>query len=52
MMIALHKNARTTPALRAEMAASSETAAAVAQRYGVFTPLLRLLVSNEVLYVD
>ena len=35
MMIALHKNARTTPAIRAEMAASSETAAALALRYGV-----------------
>ena len=35
MMIALHKNARTTPATRAEMAASSETAATLALRYGV-----------------
>ena len=35
MMIALHKNARTTPAIRAEMAASSETAATLALRYGV-----------------
>ena len=28
MLIALHKNARTTPAVRAEIAASSETASA------------------------
>lgn len=35
MMIALHKNARTTPATRAEMAASSQTAATLALRYGV-----------------
>lgn len=35
MMIALHKNARTTPATRAEIAASSETAATLALRYGV-----------------
>ena len=35
MMIALHKNARTTPAVRAEIAASSETAAVLAARYGI-----------------
>ncbi len=35
MLIALHKNARTTPALRAEIAASSETAPVLAQRYGI-----------------
>lgn len=35
MMIALHKNARTTPAIRAEMAASSDSAASLAQRFGV-----------------
>ena len=35
MQIALHKNARTTPAVRAEIAASSETAAVLAQRYGI-----------------
>jgi hypothetical protein len=33
--IALHKNARTTPATFAEMATSSETAATLALRYGV-----------------
>ena len=30
MMIALHKNARTTPAIRAEIAASGDSAAALA----------------------
>ena len=35
MMIALHKNARTTPAVRAEIAASNETARVLAQRFGV-----------------
>ena len=35
MLIALHKNARTTPAVRAEIAASTETAPVLAQRYGI-----------------
>ena len=35
MLIALHKNARTTPAVRAEIAASSETAPVLAQRFGI-----------------
>lgn len=35
MIIALHKNARTTPAVRAEIAASNETAGVLAARYGV-----------------
>ena len=35
MLIALHKNARTTPAVRAEIAASSETASALARRFGI-----------------
>src|SRR3990167_8422643 len=35
MMIALHKNARTTPAIRAEIAASADSAVAQAQRYGI-----------------
>ena len=35
MLIALHKNARTTPAVRAEIAASNETAGVLAQRYGI-----------------
>ena len=33
MLIALHKNARTTPAIRAEMAASSESAAVLANEH-------------------
>lgn len=37
MLIALHKNARTTPAPRAEMAASTESADALARRFGVAT---------------
>ena len=35
MLIALHKNARTTPAVRAEIAASDEAASVLAQRYGI-----------------
>ena len=35
MLIALHKDARTTPAVRAEIAASSETASVLAQRFGI-----------------
>ncbi|PAT41552.1 IS481 family transposase [Vandammella animalimorsus] len=35
MHIALHKRARTTPAVRAEIAASSEPARVLAQRYGI-----------------
>ena len=35
MLIALHKNARTTPAVRAEIAASSHSAGVLAQRYGI-----------------
>jgi len=35
MMIALHKQARTTPAVRAEIAASNETVSCLAARFGV-----------------
>lgn len=35
MLIALYKNARTTPAVRAEIAASNETARVLAQRFGI-----------------
>ena len=35
MLIALHKNARTTPAVRAEIAASHEPASVLAQRFGI-----------------
>src|SRR6218665_3449121 len=33
--MAMHKNARTTPAVRAHIAASSQTASVLAQRYGI-----------------
>ena len=35
MLIALHKNARTTPAVRAEIAARNETASVLAQRSSI-----------------
>jgi transposase InsO family protein len=35
MMLSLHKNATTTPAIRAKIAASGEPASALARRYGV-----------------
>ena len=35
MMVALHKLARTTPAVRAEIAVSTESASALAERYGI-----------------
>jgi hypothetical protein len=35
MMIVLHKQARTTPAVRAEIAASNETVSSLAARFGV-----------------
>jgi transposase InsO family protein len=35
MLIALHKNARTTPAIRAEMAASSASVSSLAKQFGV-----------------
>ena len=35
MMIALHNNARTTPAIRAEMAQSPDPGATIARRYSV-----------------
>ena len=38
MMIALHKNARTTPAIRAEIAASTDSAATLTQRFGGDVP--------------
>ena len=35
MLISLHKNARTTPAIRAEMAASTQSAAVLARLFNV-----------------
>ena len=40
MQISLHKNARTTPAVRAQIAASSEPASVLAARYGVTEPTI------------
>jgi transposase InsO family protein len=41
MQIALHKNARTTPAVRAEMAASAESVGQLARRYSVSEDTVR-----------
>src|SRR5665809_100185 len=41
MMIALHKQARTTPLIRAEIAASDEPLSALMQRYGVTAATVR-----------
>ncbi len=40
-MFAIHPNARTTPAVRAEIARSSEPAGVLARRYGVSTETVR-----------
>jgi len=40
-MPAIHANARTTPAVRAEIARSTEPSGALAQRYGVSTETIR-----------
>jgi len=41
MLIALHKQARTTPEVRAEIAASRESVAALARRYNVSEATIR-----------
>src|SRR3954471_12290364 len=41
LMLAIHPNARTTPAVRAEIARSSETTGELARRYGVSTETVR-----------
>jgi transposase InsO family protein len=41
MLIALHKQARTTPAVRAEIAASSDPVAVLAQRYSITEATVR-----------
>src|SRR5918993_4064410 len=41
LMLAIHPNARTTPAVRAEIARSSERSGALAERYGVSTETIR-----------
>src|SRR5215207_1392243 len=40
-MHAIHANARTTPAVRAEIARSTEPSSVLARRYGVFTETIR-----------
>ena len=40
-MLAIHPNARTTPAVRAEIARSGEPTGALARRYGVSTETVR-----------
>src|ERR671912_1786318 len=40
-MLAIHPNARTTPAVRAEIARSREPTGVLAQRYGVSTETIR-----------
>jgi hypothetical protein len=41
MLIALHKQARTTPAVRAEIAASDEPVSVLAQRYNITESTVR-----------
>ena len=48
MMIALHKNARTTPAIRAEIAASTESVATLAARYHVGQGTIRRWKTRQV----
>ena len=48
MMIALHKNARTTPAVRAEIAASIEAASVLTQRFGITQQTVNKWKSREV----
>src|SRR5215212_4947641 len=40
-MLAIHPNARTTPAVRAEIACSHESSGVLAKRYGVSTETIR-----------
>lgn len=47
MMIALHKNARTTPTIRAEMAQSPDSVATLARRYSVSESTARKWKSRE-----
>ncbi len=47
MLITLHKNARTTPPIRAEIAASSESTRALAKRFGVSELTLTALGSAD-----
>ena len=40
-MLAMHPQARTTPAVRAEIARSPESSGVLAKRYGVSTETIR-----------
>jgi len=40
-MLSIHPNARTTPAVRAEIARSAEPTGVLARRYGVSTETIR-----------
>ena len=40
-MLSIHPNARTTPAVRAEIARSTERSGVLAERYGVSTETVR-----------
>jgi transposase-like protein len=48
LMPAIHPNARTTPAVRAEIARSTEPSGVLAQRYGVSTETIRKWRKREV----
>ena len=48
MMIALHKQARTTPAVRAELAGSKEPVAVLARRFNITEPTVRKWKSRKV----
>ena len=47
MIIALHKNARTTPAIRAQIAASSESVASLAKHFAVSEATIRKWKSRD-----
>ena len=47
MLIALHQQARTTPAVRAEIAASHESVSALARRYNVTAATVRTWRSRD-----
>jgi hypothetical protein len=46
MMIALHKNARTTLAIRTEIAVSTHSAVVLARRYGISGQYVGYVTSN------
>ena len=52
MNIRLHKNARTTPVTRAEIAASSDSVATLAERYHVGQGTIRRWCKGGVYYLS